>query len=110
MNKKIYFLIIAAICLMAFMSLTNPDQIPIVFLLMPFLAIGYILFLVFDYFINIFQGSRKRAAVLSVVLTVVIINFLILRSIGQLTFQDGLISVFITTILGFYISKFQLSN
>lgn len=113
MNKKILLLISMIVCLAVFMLLTNPNEIPLGFLLVPFLIISIIVFLAANYLINLLRNdkkTKKKTIVFSAALSVIIMNFLVLRSVGQLTLQDGLISVLITIILGFYIGKLQIGR
>lgn len=113
MNKRILILALSIICLLGFVTLTNPENIPLAFLLVPFLLIAVIVFTAVDYLVGLFQKDKKsssRSVVFSAVLTVIIVNFLVLNSVGQLTVQDGLISVAITVILAFYINKFQIKT
>ena len=110
MNKKIILLIILSACLLGYMVLTNPADIPLGLLLVPFLLILFIVFILANLLIGLLRGSNKKTTFYAAVLAIIIVNFLILRSVGQFTFQDGLISIAITGILAFYISKFKIKH
>lgn len=113
MNKKIILLATLVACLLAFMLLTRPDQIPLGFLLVPYIMITIIIFVSVNFLIGLFvvdKASKKKVMIFSAILALIAVNFLILRSLGQLTFEDGIISVIIIAVLGFYISKFQIGH
>jgi hypothetical protein len=113
MNKKIILPILMIASLLTFMMLTRPDEIPLGFLLVPFIIITIIVFVSVNQLISFFvndRASRKKVMVFSAILAVIAVNFLLLRSIGQLTLQDGIISIIITAVLGFYVSKFQTGH
>jgi len=110
MNKKIILLIILSACLLGYMVLTNPADIPLGLLLVPFLLILFVVFILANLLIGLLRGNNKKTTFYAAVLAIIIVNFLILRSVGQFTFQDGLISIAITGILAFYISKFKIKH
>lgn len=112
MNIKIGLLLFLTIFLAGFLLSTNPDNTPLYFLLVPFLIITFMIYIFTQFLINFFLEEKNTAKtkIFSAVLAIIVVNFLLLRSIDQLTFQDGLISVAITIMLAFYISKFQLKT
>lgn len=54
------------------------------------------------------KGNLTRFSLLAVVISVVLVNFILLRSVDQLTVQDAVLSTAVTLILGVYINKFRL--
>lgn len=102
---------LSVLSFLIFASLTNPQEVSLVIILVPFILLGIvfynILMLIMEKFFR--KSSRKRKVRLfSVVTTVILVNFALLSSIGQLTPQDTLLAALITIVGGFYLYKFQI--
>lgn len=110
-RKNLLILTSSLIVLGAFMMLTNPDQVPLYLLLIPFILIFFIIFVVTRVFLVFFfggKGNLTRFNLLAMVISIVLVNFILLRSVDQLTIQDAVLSTAVTLILGVYINKFRL--
>ena len=99
--------------LLVFLMFTNPKDVPLPFILVPFVFFGVVVFLLVRVLLNIFlSGDEKYAKknLYGAILAVIIVNFALLRSIGQLTFRDGVISVLFTIVVVIYISKLRIKT
>lgn len=113
LKRKILVILIALSTLLAFMALTSPKDIPLYLVLIPFALIAVICFFLIDLILYIFRPGLERSRkskLIAVAISVSFVNFLLLRSINQLSIQDILISASITIILFIYIVKFQLNT
>jgi hypothetical protein len=112
MHKKTFLiLLILVVSLIIFMLNTNPQQVSLGLLLVPFCLIAIIAYVITRYTILVVRKKDKPSAksiILSVSIAILSVNFLLLRSINQLTLQDVLISFAISAILAFYVTKFRL--
>jgi hypothetical protein len=54
--------------------------------------------------------AAPKLKLYALIITVLTINFALIKSIGQLTFQDGAISLAIMIVSVIYISKFSLAD
>lgn len=112
MKKIIETAILAAIFVL-FILFTNPSRISLPLILIPYLLAALIIYRLFLIGINGIFGrslSISKLKLYSLITTAVIVNFALLKSIGQITVQDGLISVAIIIVSIVYISKFSLSS
>lgn len=112
MHRKILILAILAVLFLVFLTATNPSQSSLAVLLIPFIFIGLFIFIIIKLvldFLNRGKNSRKDF-IFSLALSIIVVNFLILNSVRQLSIQDGIISVTITIVLAVYLSKFQLNS
>ena len=110
-KKHLIQTVIIVIALILFLVSTNPDSISLPLILVPYLLAALLAYRLFSLVLGVFfgkRGNRRKLRLYSIILTVVVINFALLKSIGQLTFQDGLISVAIIVDSAVYISKFSL--
>lgn len=109
-NKKFISLITLSVIFVLFLMNTNPNQVSLAMLLIPFIFIGLFIFLILKLSLDLLNRGKnnKKDFIFSVAASVILVNFLILNSVRQLTIQDGIISVAITLILAFYVGKFQL--
>jgi hypothetical protein len=83
----------------------------LVALLAPFALLGIIFYNILTLVIERLFGVGKvrKMRLFSLVGTVILVNFALLSSIGQLTVQDTVLAVLITAVGGFYLYKFQIS-
>ncbi len=111
MRKKsvIQILIVVAV-LVGFLCLTDPNNIALPMVVVPYLLIGLLLYKLFILALHLVSRGRigeRKIKLYSIVFSVIAINFALLKSIGQLTVQDSIISVAIILIASLYISKFS---
>lgn len=114
LNRK-YLLVIAlsSFALITFMVFTNPNQVPLYLLLVPFILIFIIFFVLIRLLLIFFAGEKNdltKFNLLSIVISIVAVNLILLRSVDQLTIQDAVLSTSVTVILAVYINKFRLLN
>lgn len=109
--KRITVIIFSALSFLVFVSLTNPQEVSLVVILVPFILLGIIFYNILMLIIERLFGETSRARkikLFSVVGTVILVNFALLSSIGQLTPQDTILAALITIVGGFYLYKFQI--
>jgi hypothetical protein len=93
------------------MLLTDPKEVSLGIVLVPFILLGIIFYNLLTLSVERFfkKLSRTRKIKLfGIVGTIILVNFVLLSSVGQLTPQDTILSVLITVVGGFYLYKFQL--
>lgn len=99
--------------LVVFLVSTNPYDISLPFVLIPYLLAAYIFYKLARTLLNVLLSGivgEAKIKLYSVIATAVIINFALLKSLGELTLQDGLISFAIAAVAIVYIGKFSLSS
>lgn len=105
MKKRILLFGLLAIMLIALFLGTNPQQLPSVFLVMPFLVIFSALFWGAKWFILRRYSNIRKANRIAVLCASLPTLLLVLQSLGQLTIKD----VGITTVL-FILSYFYIAR
>lgn len=114
MKKKNTLKLLALVStLFLYLVLTNPNQVSLPLILVPFVLLGFIIFLLFKTGLGFFfheSANKGKMTLLAMIVSVIIVNISLLRSIGQLTFQDAAISLLITVVAIIYISKFQFKQ
>jgi len=110
---RIAIVILSALLILCFLALTNPQTLPISYLLIPFALAAVFFYQIFTVFMVLFRigtadGTKQRLA--AVLFSILATNFLILQSIGRLTVQDIILAAGISVIVSVYVSKFQLSS
>lgn len=107
--NKLASLMVALSLLIAVFLLTDPNQVSLAVLLVPFLLIGYLVYslvtLVFA--IRPQAASNKGALTRLIPLSIafLVVALLLLASLGQLTLRDGLLVVGFTGFFLFYIAR-----
>lgn len=106
--RKIGLALLPGILLLVFLFTTNPQELPLVLLLVPFLLLLLSIFSAayFSFALLSFKSlARRRRLVLSFCLALLPTALLLLQSINQLTARDSLLfSVFIF-ILVLYVAR-----
>lgn len=111
-SRKITTIVVALVLFFAFILFTNPLEISLIAILIPFVLLGVIFYNVLTLIIEGFfkeLAKKRKARIFALVGTVILVNFALLSSIGQLTIQDTVLAVLITIVGGFYLYKFQIS-
>jgi hypothetical protein len=112
-SNRLVKIIIFSGLLTLFLSFSNPSSIPLPLLLVPYLLSGLIIYeivyLVLDRLVG-FPKSKHKLNLYALLITVLFTNFMLLKSIGQLTVQDALISLAIIVVSTVYIGRFSLGN
>lgn len=115
MHPKIKTLVqtlILILCLIVFLILTNPSEIPLPLILIPYLLFATISYKIASLLLGVLfsGGNISKVKLYSVIIAVVLTNFALLKSIGQLTFQDAAISAAIVMVSAVYINRFSFEN
>ncbi len=101
---------IVSLCGLVFVLMlltTNPNRLPSIFLIIPFLLLFLCLWLgSLGFFGSLLGMTRKKAMRLSVTVAVIPTSMLVLQSIGQLTVRDAIIISVLFCIVYFYLSRF----
>lgn len=110
--KKIIETFVLAGLLIIFLGLTDPNNTSLPLILIPYILSALIIYRVLLILLNIALNHSVKSSKLrlySLVTTAILINFALLKSIGQITFQDALISLAIMIVSVVYISKFSFN-
>jgi hypothetical protein len=113
MRKLLGSALITAGMLIVFLGLTNPANLSIGLLLIPFLLFGLFIYFLTNFFLAVFRFSyndTKRQKAIGLLISLLFTNFAVLQSIGDITIQDIVLAGTITTVVIVYISKFQFSS
>ncbi len=111
LSKKMTAIIVSLLLFSLFISFTNPNQVNLGVILIPFVLLGVIFYILLNLLLEKFFKNtyrRKKIKLFSLIGALLIVNFMLLSSIGQLTPQDTILTVLITVIASFYLYKFQL--
>ena len=105
-SKKFLLLFLIYILGVLFFTSTSPADLPVVLLIVPFL---YVFFAVF---MTVYLLSRKinhqlSDKIIAVIAALFVVLVLVLGSLRQLSTIDVVLSVAITVLLGWYITKMQ---
>lgn len=103
--SKIIACVIAAGVLLAYILLTNPNNVALPLLLIPFILIGYIVYAVVGLMLHAFTTEQTGlfGTLLPLSAGFIAVALMVLSSLHQLTWKDvGLVLVF-TTLLWLYI-------
>ncbi|HEX5456588.1 MAG TPA: hypothetical protein VFW77_04455 [Candidatus Saccharimonadales bacterium] len=113
MIRKIIKILLLTSALVAFLLLTDPNKISLLFVLVPYVLAGVIMYLVLSLVLQALLNGLiefSKVRLYALIITVLSINFALIKSIGQLTFQDGVISLAIMIVSVIYISRFSLAD
>ncbi len=102
-RKQILGLMILYVAGIAFFSLTNPDELPLFVLIIPFLYIFGVLYLTI-LFVCRFMSLRSSGLV-SLIISIFGVLLFVLGSLHQLTVRDVIISLALTFILTWYVMR-----
>lgn len=111
--KRPVQILLLTLLLFIFLVTTDPNKISLPLILIPYVLASIIIYRLSVLILGrVYARSANRAKIklYSLLIAAVSINFALLKSIGQLTVQDGLISLAIIIIAGLYINKFSFSN
>lgn len=103
--SKILSVLIACIILAAYILLTNPSNVALPLLLVPFAFIGYILYEVTDLCVRVFANEHNKLVVrmLPPSIGFIGVGLMVLSSLHQLTWKDALLMVLFTGLFWLYI-------
>lgn len=111
-TKQLIHILVLASILVVFLLSTNPNNISLLLILVPYVIIAIIVYKVVLLVLGLLRLTTNPAKnrLYATIVTVIITNLLLLKSIGQLNFQDGLISLSIILLSSLYISRFSFSR
>ncbi len=111
--RKILKILSLASVLILFLTMTDPKDISLLFVLVPYILAGLVMYLAISLILEVLLNGLiavPKLKLYALIITVLTINFALIKSIGQLTFQDGAISMAIMAVSVIYISKFSLAE
>ncbi len=83
----------------------NPGDLPLVALIGPFLYLSVFLFLCFYQMSKLFRFNNLKLT--SLILTILTVVLLVMSSLHQITIKDIVLSVTLTAILTWYITRLE---
>lgn len=108
--KKLSIILAAMAGLLVFLFATNPKNLSIGWLILPFIWLFICIFLVSLFVLDLFGvGSKKRLTIATLTGLVPSVA-LLLNSVNQLTLRDGLLVLIIGLIAIFYSSKLEIGK
>jgi hypothetical protein len=105
LKKQLFIVVSLWIVGLLFLLLTNPDTLPLPLLIVPFIYAFITLFLTIRLLVTYFSRSQALGTSVGITITIFIVLCLVLASIRQLSARDLLISLAITIILSWYLTK-----
>lgn len=90
-----------------FLVFTNPQNLPLPLLILPFVYAFVTLFLSIRLIVQVFTDSKSLGNSVGMTITIFVILTLVLASIRQLSARDLLISLAITVLLSWYLVKIR---
>lgn len=108
--KRFFLVLILLALFILFMALYSPSNLNLGLLLVPFLLMGVIIYNLMILLMDIFRLARRsseRRQAFAVVCSVIVVNFVILQSIGRITLADVAIIIIITSIVVFYVTRLR---
>ena len=102
--------VLVVLLLVAMLFLTNPERLPLVFLILPFVLIFILFWIILDMVLARKSEGLvpKNKKVIVVIMASVPVLLLVLQSIGQLSIRDLLIIIGLSAGLVFYFAKTNL--
>lgn len=106
LQKKMIMLVLLCISIALFFMFSDPEQLPLVATLVPFILIFTALFVTIDISLEVFFALEKtKKRIISLVLSIMPVVLLLIQSITQLTIRDVILCTLITIIVVWYISR-----
>lgn len=111
--KRPIQILLLILILFVFLLTTDPNKISLPLVLIPYILASIIIYRLSALILGrIYADSvnRPKIKLYSLLIAIISINFALLKSIGQLTVQDGLISLSIIIVASLYINKFSFNS
>jgi hypothetical protein len=110
--KKFTGPIAVTIVLLIILLSTNPQKLPAILLIVPFVLLFIIIYRIssifLKYYFTVLSGKKNnKRSFFSGIIALVPVTILILQSIGQLTTRDVITLVILAGVGGFYVTKFS---
>lgn len=106
--KKLVFITSPFLFVLVLMVSTDPFQLPIPVLTLPFILISIGCFFSFRAFINSFHQTKQRSNLISGLMTSILLLTLLLQSIRQLSFKDVVILLALLSSATFYVHRLKI--
>lgn len=108
--KKTGIAIVVVLILGLFISFTNPQDLPIALLIVPFILFFVLVKVVAGLIIGLLfiNLSKLKARAISNSISLLLLFILVLNSLGQFTWKDLILSGVLSGLLGFYFYKSDL--
>lgn len=106
-KTQLFILIGLYIAAILFLTFTNPQNLPLPLLILPFVYAFVTLFMTIRLIVQIFTDSKSLGNSVGMTITIFVILTLVLASIRQLSARDLLISLAITVLLSWYLVKIR---
>lgn len=104
-RKQLLTLVILYLVGFVFLAFTDPRNLPLPLLILPFIYVFITIFLTTKLLITSLARNRGLGISVGLTVTIFIVLTLILASIRQLSSRDVLISLALTVILSWYLVK-----
>lgn len=109
-NRKLVILLLVLLVLSGlFLSITNPDKLPVAFLMVPVLLvflIGTIVALLLQRAFGVAQGRQQRQRALAALFGTVAAFCLVFQSTGGIVIGDIILLALIVVVSSIYISRY----
>lgn len=106
--NKLIILVLALSGLFMFLTLTNPENLPLVTLLIPFLLIGVVMYLVLYWMLNGFMSySARISSIIATLIAGEAALLMLLSSLDQLEPGDFIIMVLFGGLFVWYSARFR---
>lgn len=107
-TNKLLYILIAFTLLFGFISVTNPTQIPLPLIIVPFLLIGLILFQVTQAILTLRKPRQQNHYLIKIApfsIAMLGVGLLLLATLRQLTWKDTLLVIILAVVFWSYVSK-----
>ncbi len=102
--NKLFTVLVLLVIIMIFTLLTNPESVPLPLLILPFLLLGFVLYLLAMIVMAVVGKANSASARLtSISIASFGVLILLLQSLNQLTWKDGMISIVFAVFFWLYI-------
>lgn len=110
MTRTAKLILTSSIILLLLVLLTDPQRLPSVFLVVPFVLLFIVLSAGISHLIGVYGIFKRRKTRIGVVCATIPVLLLVLQSLGQLTVRDVLAIFALFAIAYFYMSRFGVQT
>lgn len=105
--NKLFFAAASAVVLIGFIVLTDPRQVALPFIILPFVLIGNILYqlLAAIFLLKASNGNKYLNKIIPLSVSFIGVGLLLLQSLHQLTWRDTVLVLVFTLLLWLYIGR-----
>lgn len=103
-SNTFMYIAIAIVGLLVIFATSDPEHVPLPLLVVPFVLFGILVYQGSKLFVGRYLSRRTRAAkIVPYAMSVLVSLLLILASLHQLTWRDGILTLLFSSILLFYV-------